>query len=103
MRDSITHNLLSYPEYFSATINKQKTHELREDPTGDTFLVNDTLLLEEFDPTTNKYTGRTCEVAVTYVSPSPKPWLVPGNTLMSTRLKDPQKWYEKIPFFTTKK
>ena len=87
------HYMISYPEYFQATLDKRKTHELRKDVPGEEFNVGDTIFLEEFDKDLNQKTGRTCELVITFVSPNPEPWLVPGYTLMSTRLKDPNKWY----------
>jgi uncharacterized protein DUF3850 len=101
----MTHYMKSYPAYFQATILKQKTHELRKNDfgveDGMKFSVGDTICLEEFDPVHNQYTGRTAELCITYISPGPKPWLMPGYTLMSTRLKDPTRWYHKyLPFLT---
>lgn len=89
---SVNHFLDSYLEYFEATINKMKTHELRLTTLGP-FSVGDVITLKEFDDAKKIYTGRTADVVVTYISPNPEPWLVPGYTLMSTRLADPTKWY----------
>ena len=95
---SQTHELQSFPEYFEATLLKEKTHEVRHNGTaiGLGYSIGDTLLLREYDPATAGYTGRSCELIVTYISPVPKPWIVPGYSLMSTRLKNPEKWYHKI-------
>ena len=83
------HHLHSYPQYFEATVQGQKTHELRADIDGSPFSVGDVLVLEEYDPQKALYTGRKCKVVVTYISPKPKPWLKEGYTLMSTHLKKP--------------
>ncbi len=96
---SQVHRLISFPEYFQATIDKRKTHELRKDEPGLEFRVGDTIVLEETDPKTMFKTGRTAELVITYVSPSPEPWLLPGYTLMSTRLKDPSRWYMPKTWF----
>lgn len=54
-----------WPEYFTALADGRKNYELRLND----FEVNegDTLLLEEWDPTTQTYTGRSLEKQVTYV------------------------------------
>lgn len=54
-----------WPEYFEAIISSKKNFELRIND----FEVNegDVLLLEEWDPKTEKYTGRSIEKKVTYV------------------------------------
>ena len=54
-----------WPEYFEAVASGKKKYELRlsDREVGE----GDTLLLEEWDPTTKAYTGRTIEKKVTYV------------------------------------
>jgi hypothetical protein len=54
-----------WPEYFEEVRSGKKKFELRLND----FLVNegDTLLLEEWDPKTKEYTGRTIEKKVSYV------------------------------------
>ncbi len=54
-----------WPEYFEAIISGKKKYELRLND----FDVNegDVLILEEWDPTTKEYTGRSCSKKVTYV------------------------------------
>lgn len=94
MAHAKTYTLASFPEYFQATIDKRKTHELRTDENS--YAVGDILHLEEFEPTTKTYTGRTADVVITFISPGPEPWLPKGHTLMSTRLKDPTHWYTPI-------
>ena len=55
-----------WPEYFEAIVSGKKKFELRLND----FDVSegDTLLLEEWDPKTQKYTGRKIEKKVTYVA-----------------------------------
>lgn len=79
----MTHNLKSFPQYFAATIRGLKRHELRANPDTGPFAVGDILILNEYDPATSHFTGETCEMEVTYISPAPQPWLVPGYSLMS--------------------
>ena len=54
-----------WPEYFEAIVSGKKKYELRLND----FVINegDTLVLEEWDPKTQKYTGREVEKRVTYV------------------------------------
>jgi hypothetical protein len=54
-----------WPEFFEAVLSGKKTYELRLHD----FEVNegDTLLLREWDPKTQAYTGRSLEKTVTYV------------------------------------
>lgn len=56
----------TWPEYFEAIVSGKKNFELRLND----FDVEegDTLVLEEWDPDTKKYTGRTIEKKVTYVA-----------------------------------
>ena len=55
-----------WPEYFEAVKSGKKKAELRlaDFAIGE----GDTLVLEEWDPKTKEYTGRTIEKHVTYVS-----------------------------------
>ena len=54
-----------WPEYFEAIVSGKKKYELRLND----FVINegDTLVLEEWDPKTQKYTGCEVEKRVTYV------------------------------------
>ncbi|OGY15643.1 MAG: hypothetical protein A2784_04495 [Candidatus Chisholmbacteria bacterium RIFCSPHIGHO2_01_FULL_48_12] len=54
-----------WPEYFEAVASGKKRYELRLND----FKINegDTLVLEEWDPQTAKYTGRKTQKRVTYV------------------------------------
>lgn len=47
-------------------MNGEKTHDLRV--LDRDYDVGDTLLLREFEPEGKTYTGRTCEVKVTYIT-----------------------------------
>jgi hypothetical protein len=82
----MTFKLQSFPEYFAATLSGAKTHELRATVDVPGVAVGDVFQLQEYDPIANSYTGRTALVGVTYISPAPKPWLVPGYLLISTSL-----------------
>jgi ASC-1-like (ASCH) protein len=54
-----------WPEYFEAVVSGKKNYELRLDD----FDINegDIMLLEEWDPNIEEYTGRKIERKVTYV------------------------------------
>ena len=54
-----------WPEYFEAVVSGKKKYELRLNDFDVT--EGDTLLLEEWDPETKAYTGRTIEKKVTSV------------------------------------
>lgn len=54
-----------WPEYFAAIVSGKKKFELRLNDFE--IKEGDTLLLEEWDPKTSKYTGRKIEKKVTYV------------------------------------
>jgi ASC-1-like (ASCH) protein len=59
------HEKKVWPEYFQAILDGKKNFELRlADRKCE---EGDTLVLQERDPTTKNYTGRTIEKEVTYV------------------------------------
>lgn len=59
------HELKTWPEYFQAVWKGLKKFEVRKNDRD--FKVGDTLYLREWDPVTEKYTGREARVEVTYV------------------------------------
>lgn len=60
------HEVKSWPQFFTAIMEGKKTHDLRHNDRY--FNIGDTLFLGEFNPTTGKYTGRYCEVEITYIT-----------------------------------
>lgn len=60
-----THDLKIWPEFFGAVASGEKTAEIRRNDRG--FEVGDILLLHEWEPTTEKYTGRVCRRRVSHV------------------------------------
>ena len=54
-----------WPEYFEAVISGKKKYELRLNDFE--IKEGDKMILEEWDPKTNKYTGRKIDKKVTYV------------------------------------
>ena len=63
----MTHALKTWPEYFKAIESEAKTFEIRlfDRP----FRVGEKLLLQEYDPEKQKYTGKELEREITYIFP----------------------------------
>ena len=59
------HNLKTWPEFFLSVWDGTKPFEYRKNDRD--YKVKDILLLEEWDPTVEKYTGRKIFAEVTYV------------------------------------
>jgi hypothetical protein len=60
------HVLKIWPEHYVEVVAGRKTFEIRKDDRGG-FHVGDVLFLHEWDPTTEKYTGRRYGCVATYV------------------------------------
>ena len=60
-----THELKTWPEFFTAIVDGRKRFELRKDDRG--FAVGDGLILKEWNPNTKSYTGSQVVVIVTYI------------------------------------
>ncbi|MEV0669375.1 DUF3850 domain-containing protein [Mycobacterium sp. NPDC050441] len=63
-----THSLKSWPQFFHAIVAGDRTHELRRNDRN--FRVGDLLVLAEFDPLVEEYTGATCTAEVTSITSS---------------------------------
>ena len=59
------HVLKSYPSFFNAVLDGRKTFEVRKNDRD--YHVNDTLLLKEYNPIYDIYTGRAIKCKVTYI------------------------------------
>lgn len=59
------HELKTWPIFFEQILIGTKTCEYRNDDRN--FVVADTLVLQEYDPTENSYTGREIGAIVTHV------------------------------------
>lgn len=59
------HQLKLQTTYFDDVLSGKKTFETRKNDRG--FQVNDFLALNEFDPETERYTGRSCLVYIDYI------------------------------------
>ncbi|WP_306274158.1 ASCH/PUA domain-containing protein [Parageobacillus thermoglucosidasius] len=66
LRIPMKHRLKTWPEYFEAVLSGKKTFEIRKNDRD--FRVNDLLLLQEYNPKTEEYTGREVLVEVTYIT-----------------------------------
>ena len=60
-----THELKSWPEYFTMVMSDLKLFELRKNDRD--FRVGDLVVLEEFRPGVGTYTGRQQEIEITYI------------------------------------
>jgi hypothetical protein len=63
------HQLKTWPEYFQAVWNEEKTFEVRKNDRN--FQVGDALVLQEYDPATESYTGSGMVKTVTYILDNP--------------------------------
>ena len=59
------HELRTWPIYFQPVLDGQKTFEKRIWDRD--YKVGDTLVLKEWDPKTQEYTGRELDAVVTYI------------------------------------
>ena len=66
MTDRKTHKLKTWPKFFQAVWDDLKSFEIRFNDRA--YEVGDRLLLEEFDPDRNVYTGRVISAAVSYLT-----------------------------------
>lgn len=79
-RQSVIHELKCWPKFFQPIALGVKRHDLRR-ATDRHFVAGDRLLLREFDPDRDDYTGRTQLVAVTYVTSAEMPCALSDQAL----------------------
>lgn len=78
----MTHKLKTWPAFFHAVRQQKKGFELRKDDRD--FKVGDTLILEEYDPSYDRYTGQVETRLVTFVARDiPDFGLKPGYAILS--------------------
>ena len=68
MSDALTgdlHRLKTWPEFYQAVKSGKKTFEVRKHDRY--FKIGDLLCLQEWEPTTGKYTGQKRYVEITYI------------------------------------
>lgn len=80
---SDVHVLKTWPEFFTAVASGEKRHEIRAHDRN--FNVGDRLLLREYDPNADTYTGKSLRVRVTYLTTA---FLPAGMIAMSIELMD---------------
>jgi hypothetical protein len=61
----MVHELKTWETYFNALVSEEKNFELRKNDRG--FLVGHELLLREYSPDSQTYTGRTLRRKITFV------------------------------------
>jgi Domain of unknown function (DUF3850) len=79
-RGPIEHRVKSWPHLFASTLSGEKKHELRRISDRD-YRVGDFLLLQEFDPTTQCYSGRELRVKITYITSAESPCALSKSAL----------------------
>lgn len=78
----VAHRLKCWPEFFEPIRNGLKTHDLRR-ADDRAFSVGDRMLLEEYDPESRTYTGRTVVVRITYITSADLPCALSREALHS--------------------
>lgn len=76
----MTHILKCWPDYFEAVQSGKKTFELRKNDRN--FQADDCILLLEYEPDLQVYTGRSIERRISYIVRE-GPWLTPGYVALS--------------------
>ena len=71
-RAAVTHVLKCWPKFFGPITEGKKRHDLRRAGERD-FSVGDLMLLREFSPEAEAYTGRDCAVRITYITSAIEP------------------------------
>jgi hypothetical protein len=77
----MTHELKTWNEYFEDVFIGKKTFEIRKDDRG--FKKEDTLVLKEWDPKKEQYTGREISRKITYILEGGKFGLKKGFVAMA--------------------
>ena len=80
------HELKCWPSYFDAILEGRKTFEVRKDDRPVLFRAGDVLVLREWIPGDERYTGRECVCYVPYLMQNAM--LAPEHVCMSIKLID---------------
>lgn len=81
----MTHNLKTWPEFFGPLWDGTKAFECRHTRDRE-FNVDDTLVCQEWDPTSETYSGRELRYVVTYVmTHADFPGVAPGFAILGMR------------------
>lgn len=73
------HKVKSWPWFFQPMVDGEKKHDMRN--TDRNYRVGDTLILQEFDPRTGRYTGREHKMTITYITSRDTPCALSSNGL----------------------
>jgi hypothetical protein len=73
------HLVKSWPEFFEPICQGIRTHDLRRNDRE--YNIGDILILREFESTSERYTGRECEVEITSMTSFAQPCAVSGEAL----------------------
>lgn len=76
-----THNLKCWPQSFNGLFNGTKRHEFRRNDRD--YMLGDELVQQEWDPETEKYTGRSLRVKILYIDYGPN-WDIPAGCCVMT-------------------
>lgn len=77
------HELKIYPKYYEDVISGQKTFEVRINDRK--FQVGDILVLKEWDNI--RYSGRVCNVIITYMIDDKFAGIMPGYVVLGIKLQ----------------
>lgn len=75
-----THELKCWPQFFEPILEGRKTHDLRRSDDR-SFSVGDKLLLREFDPKAERYTGREVTIEITFITSADIPCALSAQAL----------------------
>jgi len=82
----MTHALKCWPEYFKALDSGEKTFELRKDDRP--FTVGDKIILQEYEPKSEKYTGEELTFTISYIlRDASKFGLKPGYCILGLQIR----------------
>lgn len=79
----MTHTLKVWPKEFKAVKTRRKEFEFRKDDRKPKFKVGDFLILQEWNPKTEFYSGDLCQRIVNYIVRGPKFGIPKGYCVMS--------------------
>lgn len=83
----MTHALKTWPQYFEQVESGEKTFELRKNDRD--YKVGDVILLQEYNPESNQYTGNEWTGIITYtLADAVKFGLMDGYVILGIKEKD---------------
>lgn len=69
----MTHKLKTYPNFFQVVEKGEKTFEVRKNDRN--FKIGDNIILDEYDPIENMYSGRHIHATITYIMDDNNPFI----------------------------